>query len=82
MPEVEAVVSGFNGETFVKGDVGSLAEALARLFRRDVDSNRMYADCRYVIDRYYNPARQLDLMIRALSGEDSLPVEVMPPGNN
>lgn len=64
MPEWEAILDGWNGATFDRGSADSLADALIRAmtFPRDVVRSR----CFEVIDRFYNPNRQAEVIDSAV----------------
>jgi glycosyltransferase involved in cell wall biosynthesis len=68
MPEVEAVVPGFTGELFTEGSVNDLAEKLRSFQERFPNRKLTRERCFSMIDRFYNPAKQTEIMCMAVSG--------------
>lgn len=64
MPEWEAILDGWNGATFDRGDASSLGDALIRAMNLPRDVVR--ARCFEVIDRFYNPERQAQVINSAV----------------
>lgn len=72
MPEVEAIVPGFTGNLFRYGDTQHLADVLVQSQQQFINRANVRDNCYQMIDRIYNPQRQLEGMLRALQG---LPAE-------
>jgi glycosyltransferase involved in cell wall biosynthesis len=68
MPEVEAVVPGFTGELFAEGSVNDLAEKLRSFPERFPNKKLTRERCFSMIDSFYNPAKQAEIMCMAVSG--------------
>lgn len=66
MPEFEAVERGKTGAFFTRGDVDSLADTIDGWFAAGRDRERIRAACYEVIDTYYNPHYQIEVMRRYL----------------
>lgn len=67
MPEWEAIIDGWNGSTFDRGDPESLANALIRAMALPRDQVR--ERCFAVIDRFYNPRHQVAVIAAAVRKE-------------
>jgi len=72
MPEFEAVVPGITGDLFRPGDVSGMADAIARWTTSRFPSAEVSAACIRVIERFYNPQRQVELIAAALDGAPAL----------
>jgi glycosyltransferase involved in cell wall biosynthesis len=66
MPEAEAVVEGVTGGYFSENDVADLARVMGVWTQEDFPTEKISAACIRVIERFYNPDIQLELIIRAL----------------
>lgn len=77
MPEVEAVVAGFTGELFRTGDTQHLAEILKSFPARYPNRDQTRKNCFAMIDRIYNPSKQIEILkmainnVPALNGDDA-----------
>lgn len=69
MPEFESIVPGKTGSLFTEGDVKSLADAMEPWIRSSTISESTRADCREMIDRFWSPAFQAEVIMRAVDGE-------------
>lgn len=70
MPEVEAIVPGRTGELFRHNDLDSLTEILISFPTRFRDRNKTRNNCFAMMDRIYNPKKQLDVLKMAI---DNIP---------
>jgi glycosyltransferase involved in cell wall biosynthesis len=72
MPESEAVIDGWNGVLFQRGDVNDLARAIrdGLCHFREIDKTR--ERCYEVIDRFYNPNHQAKIIERAVRRQPAL----------
>lgn len=68
-PEWEAVIPGFNGAHFAHNDSSDLARAISEWFKRAPERDEIRERCYEVVDRFYNPATQVELIERALEGK-------------
>lgn len=66
MPEYEAIKPGFNGEFFVKDDTQSLADSIDKWLSENKDNSQVAENCYKIIDDYYNPRYQLQVINRAV----------------
>jgi glycosyltransferase involved in cell wall biosynthesis len=74
MPEYEAIVDGWNGALFARGDVDDFAKAIRRAMSLTPTRAETAARCYEPIDRFYNPNAQaaiLDAAIRGLPADSS-----------
>jgi hypothetical protein len=69
MPEFEAIVPGKTGDFFAHDDVDSLADTIVRFLRSPISSEMRHAEARRIIDEFYNPRRQRELVDEAIAGE-------------
>ena len=69
MPEFESIVPGVTGSLFTEGDVRSLADAIAPWIATPNISPATSAACRTMIDRFWNPEFQTQVILRAVDGE-------------
>ncbi|MCA9304081.1 MAG: glycosyltransferase [Phycisphaerales bacterium] len=67
-PEYEAIVEGVTGGFFEEDSVESLADAIAKWTSDDSVKARGRDESRSIIDRFYNPSTQRELIDRAVSG--------------
>ena len=72
MPEWEAIVPGRTGDLFAVGDVAAMRDAIGRWLTR-TDRQQIAADCAAVIDRFYNPERQVRELAIAIAGAPPTP---------
>ncbi|MBA6314710.1 glycosyltransferase [Cellulophaga baltica] len=74
MPEVEVISDGLNGCFFEENDIESLANSIAKwLLSKDAKSrNDIRKDCYKVIDTFYNPEYQMQVVKNLLNGGDPL----------
>lgn len=72
MPEWEAIVAGQTGDFFRLGDVHNLAKTIHKWCMRPWPDESVRKQCMDVIDRFYNPQFQLQMINRAVVG---LPAE-------
>jgi len=68
-PEWEAIIPGFNGAHFAHADSRDLARVLRQWLEKAPDRKLIRTRCREVIEKFYNPATQVELIERALDGE-------------
>jgi glycosyltransferase involved in cell wall biosynthesis len=69
MPEFEAVIDGWNGVLFQRGEVNDLARAIREGLSLSHSLEQSRRRCYEVIDRFYNPAHQAQIIARAVRGE-------------
>jgi glycosyltransferase involved in cell wall biosynthesis len=67
MPEVEAIIPGENGDLFRYGDANDLARVLWKWCSRPWPDQALRKRCYEVVERYYNPDVQLEIIESALS---------------
>jgi glycosyltransferase involved in cell wall biosynthesis len=81
-PEFEAVVPGKTGLTFSRGSAESLADAIAEWLDRTASRSpeHIRRDCHEMIERYYNPHMQTEVINTAVLGD--LPATQLPLGNS
>lgn len=72
MPEWEAIVPGVTGEIFKRGDVHDLARTIQKCCRHPWPDEDVRRQCVAVIDQFYNPDFQRQVINRAVAG---LPAE-------
>ncbi|MBN1630063.1 MAG: glycosyltransferase [Thermoleophilia bacterium] len=68
MPEVETIVEGRTGMLFNRDDEHDLARVLAGFGDAFPDRERARRDCFAVVDRLYNPAHQVEVLMAAVTG--------------
>lgn len=68
-PEFEAVIEGITGSCFHKDDVNSLANTITAWFDAGHDQATVASACKRIIDCYYTPAFQTQIINAAVSGE-------------
>ena len=75
-PEFEAIVPGFNGEFFEKGNVDSLVEKIEPwLFSDERQSGEdLKKRCTLVIEKFFNPGFQKKVIEQAIKGIPAEPV--------
>lgn len=71
-PESEAVIDGWNGILFRRGDVNDLARAIREGLSRFSQIDETRERCYEVVDRFYNPAHQAMIIERAVRGEPAI----------
>ena len=59
MPEAEVIKEGITGFFFKENDILSLEQALTDIINSKIDFK---AECRRVIDSYYNPTYQVKIL--------------------
>jgi glycosyltransferase involved in cell wall biosynthesis len=69
MPEFESIVPGSTGSLFQEGNLESLATAIEPWIRTSVIEPATRDACRTMIDRFWNPAFQTEVILRAVDGE-------------
>ena len=79
MPEVEAIVEGRTGGFFDRADIDSLYDTLTKWL--DIISKnpaKVQADCYEIIERFYKPSVQCEVLRAACSGHEAklTPVEL------
>lgn len=67
-PEWEAIEPGKTGAFFNHGNVGDLADVIEHWLKNHDDRNAVRSDCIEIIDKYYNPYYQLDVITSAVKG--------------
>ncbi|MBE0565721.1 MAG: glycosyltransferase [Krumholzibacteria bacterium] len=77
-PEYEAVVPGLNGAIFREGDPRDLADVIAAWLEAAPDRRQVREACFEVVDRWYNPAAQVERIVRAVRGEPAQEERVLP----
>ena len=68
MPESEAIVPGKTGDLFRHGDVVDLAEVLKRWIHRPWPDAMARKECIAIMERFYNPQYQANIIARAVAG--------------
>lgn len=68
MPEFESIIPGKTGSLFREGDVRSLADAIRPWIGSQWVGEATSAECRRIIDRFWNPEFQARAIIRAIDG--------------
>lgn len=68
MPEVEAIIDGYNGFYFKENDVSDLVEGIKKWLSTNTDREILRERCFEVIDTYYNPDYQLAVFNRVVEG--------------
>lgn len=68
-PEWESIVPGQNGMFFRKGDIVDLANVIRKWCGADKSRESVEHWCREVVEKYYNPLRQQEIIERAVLGE-------------
>lgn len=79
MPEAEAIIDGRTGGFFDREDIDSLYSTLSTwLTIVSKNPTKVQADCREVIDRFYKPSVQCEVLRAACSGGEAklTPVEL------
>lgn len=69
MPEFESIVPGSTGSLFEEGNLESLAAAIEPWIRTSVIEPETRRACRAMIDRFWNPEFQTQVILRAVDGE-------------
>lgn len=69
MPEFESVVPDSTGSLFEEGNLESLAGAIEPWIRTGVTTPETRKACRTMIDRFWNPEFQTQVILRAVDGE-------------
>lgn len=69
MPEFESIVPGSTGSLFEEGSVDSLATAIEPWIRTSTIEPATREACRTMIDRFWNPAFQTEVILRAVDGQ-------------
>jgi glycosyltransferase involved in cell wall biosynthesis len=62
MPEAESIRNGYNGFYFQEGNIESLVNGIKNWFSAGVDRNDIRRRCFEVIDTFYNPYYQLNVI--------------------
>lgn len=70
MPEVEAIIDGYNGFYFERDNVEDLKKKIKQWFSNADDRQVIRRRCYEVIDSYYNPHYQLGVFRRLVRGEN------------
>jgi glycosyltransferase involved in cell wall biosynthesis len=68
-PEYEAITPGYNGAFFKKDDVQDLANTIERWLQENKDPSVVASRCHEVIDQYYNPHYQINVVNAAVNAE-------------
>ena len=61
-PEFESIKPGETGDFFEKNNVSSLAHAIELWFKNDKDRECIRERCYKIVDDYYNPHKQIELL--------------------
>lgn len=69
MPEAGAIIDGYNGFFFIEDDVIDLKNKIERWIN-NVDRDMVRINSYEVIDKYYNPHYQVNVIKRIVNGED------------
>lgn len=69
MPEWEAIEPGETGDYFRRDDIKDLAKVLAQWCRRSWPDPMLRRRCIDMVDRFYNPRYQSEIIGRAVAGE-------------
>lgn len=69
MPEAEAIVPGLTGAFFRHNDPESLANVLIPFIRDAGNRDKYSANCRSVVDQFYNPRMMRKVFDRAVRGD-------------
>ena len=67
-PEWEAIIPGFNGAYFARNNSRDLARVLGDWFSHPPDRAVIRQRCYEIVERFYNPVTQAELIERALNG--------------
>ncbi len=67
-PEWEALIPGETGDVFECGDTGSLARTIRKWIEGNPDREQVAERCYRVMDLYFNPAKQREVIDRAVEG--------------
>ncbi|WP_162344225.1 glycosyltransferase [Cyclobacterium salsum] len=70
MPEVEAIIDGYNGFLFKENDVDDLSFKIKDWLENNSDRNELRQRCFEVVDSYYNPSYQMSVFNRLVKGEN------------
>ncbi len=68
MPEFEAIIPGITGDFFEEGSIDSLGAAIRSWTATAIPQESVRAECFAEIDRFWNPAYQVEAIERALDG--------------
>jgi len=68
-PEFESIVPGVTGSLFIDGNVASLAMAIKPWIATSWISKETRQACRNIIDRFWNPEFQTQVILRAVNRE-------------
>jgi glycosyltransferase involved in cell wall biosynthesis len=77
MPEVEAIVPGVTGELFAEGDAVALADSIRRWTGLGISRASIRSGCIQVIEQFYNPQYQRQIIDRAINGEAAAPMTTL-----
>lgn len=66
MPEFEAIHEGKTGSFFTEGDITSLADCIQRWLSAEHDRKSIREKCYEIIDEYYNPHKQIDIVKKVI----------------
>ncbi len=76
MPEFEAIVEGKSGQFFKEGSAEDLANVLENWLTGDLAREDVAANCRDVIDKYYMPHFQLDIINSAAEAKPASGLQI------
>ena len=67
MPEVESIIEGENGFLFKENDVQSIVDGITNWFdkKKSIDKKKI----RELVDKYYNPTYQKDIILKSIRAE-------------
>ena len=77
-PEFEAIIQGKTGATFKYGDAADLAKTLQALFSDQVALSAMRENCFKLMDTFFNPAYQSDVICKVVDGVPYQSSEYVP----
>ena len=61
-PEFESIKPGVTGDFFKKNNVSSLANTIELWFKNDKDRENIRESCYKIVDNYYNPHKQIEIL--------------------
>lgn len=69
MPEVEAIIDGYNGFLFKENDVDDLTSKIKDWLQNNTDREELRERCFEVVDAYFNPSYQMSVFNRLITGD-------------
>ncbi|MBV1929202.1 MAG: glycosyltransferase [Gammaproteobacteria bacterium] len=80
MPEYEAIQPGVSGEFFEYGDTPDLAITIRKWLTQNKSRNDIRDACYSIIDNFYNPWNQVNIINNMILGNDSTLIESKSSG--